>query len=260
MSFRSSRVNTATTPGTCSARRASIARIRACGCGDRRTFPWSIPGSTMSPVYLARPVTFSTASTRGTEVPTTRKPVRLATFLPIELVDEPALIQLPEEARIDVRLEGHLRELRELRAEGLDEGSGGLDRRIRLLDDVERGGQSVRELEVLRPIQLELPGQNRQHGLLVRGVQDEGVGLQQSFEERLHHLGVAFGKLPREKDDIVIPRDLELPEVAQHGHPEAFGESSLQRVQRRRVDPPRRQRLHALRLGARHDEAAAVPV
>ena len=42
-------VTMAFTPGNFSAAEVSIDRMRACGCGLRRTLPWSIPGTRMSP-------------------------------------------------------------------------------------------------------------------------------------------------------------------------------------------------------------------
>jgi hypothetical protein len=41
-------VTTACTPGIASAALVSIDKMRACGCGERRILPCSIPGSTMS--------------------------------------------------------------------------------------------------------------------------------------------------------------------------------------------------------------------
>jgi hypothetical protein len=55
-------VTTACTPSIDSASDVSIETIRAWGCGDRRIFPCSIPGRTMSSVYCARPVLFARPS------------------------------------------------------------------------------------------------------------------------------------------------------------------------------------------------------
>src|ERR1051325_5120383 len=43
--------------------------IRGCAYGLRRNFPSTIPGTIISPVYFARPVTLSMPSTRGAAVP-----------------------------------------------------------------------------------------------------------------------------------------------------------------------------------------------
>ena len=56
---RSAPVRTATTPGMASAARVSMRRMRACGSGERRTLPWSIPGTRMSPDVAASPRSFS---------------------------------------------------------------------------------------------------------------------------------------------------------------------------------------------------------
>jgi hypothetical protein len=64
-------VMTARTPGSASALLVSMFTSRACACGLRRMRPTSMFGSSMSPVYLARPVTRSTASMFGPRLPTT---------------------------------------------------------------------------------------------------------------------------------------------------------------------------------------------
>src|SRR4051812_24184915 len=46
----------------------SIETMRACGCGERTTFPKIIPGRLMSKLYRARPVTLSGPSRRFTRV------------------------------------------------------------------------------------------------------------------------------------------------------------------------------------------------
>src|SRR5688500_11162881 len=73
MTFGASRwVITARTPGNASALAVSMRAMRACAWGLRITFATSIPGRSMSPVYLARPVTRSTASMFGPRLPITR--------------------------------------------------------------------------------------------------------------------------------------------------------------------------------------------
>ena len=57
-------------------RRVSIETMRACGTGERSTFPCSIRGSTMSPANSAWPRSFSAASRRGAERPIWRTAVR----------------------------------------------------------------------------------------------------------------------------------------------------------------------------------------
>src|SRR5512132_3531902 len=73
-SARSAAVRTHTTPGIASAPLASTAVKRACGNGERRTFPWSMRGTTMSPANCALPRSFSPASRRGTERPIAPRP------------------------------------------------------------------------------------------------------------------------------------------------------------------------------------------
>src|SRR3972149_5656150 len=63
--------STATTSGEARALVASIRTTRAWARGLSRSLPWSMPGSTISPEYLAAPVAFSSASTRGRLFPTT---------------------------------------------------------------------------------------------------------------------------------------------------------------------------------------------
>src|ERR1700733_6800015 len=61
---------TAFTPGSASAAAVSIDLMRACACGERRIFPYSIPGNFRSAPYSARPVTLGTPSGRIGRVPT----------------------------------------------------------------------------------------------------------------------------------------------------------------------------------------------
>ena len=61
--------------------RVSTETIRAWAIGERSTFPWSMCGTTMSPANCAWPRSFSPASRRGTDCPTTpgdRQPRRAA--------------------------------------------------------------------------------------------------------------------------------------------------------------------------------------
>ena len=51
--------------------------IRAWGYGLRRISPHNMPGIAMSNTYAALPVTFSSASTRGSDLPTTERPLVL---------------------------------------------------------------------------------------------------------------------------------------------------------------------------------------
>src|SRR5919108_2367435 len=69
MSWKSSRVITAFTPGSASALEVSIDLILACGWGLRRTLPTSMPGKEKSAPKRARPVTLSTPSGRTGRVP-----------------------------------------------------------------------------------------------------------------------------------------------------------------------------------------------
>src|SRR5262249_6204554 len=63
--LRDSVVHTAFTPGWASAFAVSIFTISPAGMAARIIFPHSIPGTLMSKVYLARPVTFAGPSIRG---------------------------------------------------------------------------------------------------------------------------------------------------------------------------------------------------
>src|SRR5919106_290364 len=69
MSWKSSRVTTALTPGSARALEVSIDLIRACGCGLLRTLPTSMPGKEKSAPKRARPVTLSTPSGLTGRVP-----------------------------------------------------------------------------------------------------------------------------------------------------------------------------------------------
>src|SRR5512141_665255 len=62
-------VTTATTPERARAREVSIFVMRACGCGECRILPTSMPGTLRSSVYLPWPVVFSAASTKATGLP-----------------------------------------------------------------------------------------------------------------------------------------------------------------------------------------------
>src|SRR5262245_31604141 len=55
-------------------------RIFPCGIVLRTVAPWSIFGKEMSSIYLALPVTFSTPSMRGGELPTKPMPVTYQYF------------------------------------------------------------------------------------------------------------------------------------------------------------------------------------
>ena len=70
ISGKSSRVITALTPGSFSAAEMSIDLMIACGCGERRILPTSMPGRNMSAPNLARPVTLSRPSCLTGEEPT----------------------------------------------------------------------------------------------------------------------------------------------------------------------------------------------
>src|SRR5918996_3737699 len=69
MSWKSSRVITALTPGSARALEMSIDLILACGWGLLRTLPTSMPGKEKSAPKRARPVTLSTPSGRTGRVP-----------------------------------------------------------------------------------------------------------------------------------------------------------------------------------------------
>src|SRR5688500_10464379 len=64
---------TAATPGISAAARMSMERISACGVVARRILQWSIRGRNRSSAKRVRPVTLATASTFGSERPTTRR-------------------------------------------------------------------------------------------------------------------------------------------------------------------------------------------
>src|ERR1035441_9520490 len=59
-------VITATTPSSALAREVSICLIRACGYGEWRILPTSVPGRLRSSVYLPAPVVLPAASTMAT--------------------------------------------------------------------------------------------------------------------------------------------------------------------------------------------------
>src|SRR6266446_7343037 len=61
------------TPSNCSARLESMRLMRACGCGECRIFPMSIPGSVRSSVYLPAPVVLPAASTMAIALPMMEK-------------------------------------------------------------------------------------------------------------------------------------------------------------------------------------------
>src|SRR5512132_726213 len=62
-------VRTAKTPGCLRAPAVLMARIRACGCGLRRTLTKTMPGKENSSPYLASPKTLLRASVRGIGLP-----------------------------------------------------------------------------------------------------------------------------------------------------------------------------------------------
>src|SRR5689334_624382 len=66
-------VTTATTPSRAWAREVSILLIRACGYGECRILPISMPGSERSSAYLPEPVVFSAASIMATDLPMVEK-------------------------------------------------------------------------------------------------------------------------------------------------------------------------------------------
>src|SRR5579871_3767818 len=70
-SGKSSLVTIAFTPGSLSAARTSMDRMRACAWGLRSTLPTSIPGMVASAPKRARPVTLSMPSGRAGRVPMT---------------------------------------------------------------------------------------------------------------------------------------------------------------------------------------------
>src|SRR5579872_2170608 len=83
MSSRSAAVSTAATPSISSAAAASMPRISACACGLRRTLPCSMPAISMSPTYCACPRSFSAASLRGLETPTSPSARRSSTLVSV---------------------------------------------------------------------------------------------------------------------------------------------------------------------------------
>ena len=70
MSARSAPVRTRRRRASLAPRTCRWTTIRACATGLRRTLPWSMRGTTMSPANCAWPRSFSAASTRGIERPT----------------------------------------------------------------------------------------------------------------------------------------------------------------------------------------------
>src|SRR5579864_2101356 len=66
-------VTTHTTPSRARARLVSIFLMRACGYGECRILPISIPGTQRSSVYLPAPVVLPAASTMATGLPIMEK-------------------------------------------------------------------------------------------------------------------------------------------------------------------------------------------
>src|SRR5215471_17128903 len=66
-------MTTAMTPSSLSARLESTFLMRACGYGEWRTLPTSIPETRRSSVYLPAPVVFSAASTIAVGLPMMEK-------------------------------------------------------------------------------------------------------------------------------------------------------------------------------------------
>src|ERR1700732_2817628 len=66
---------TRNTPGIFFAADVSTDLLRPCGTVERKILPCSMPGSRIRCVYSARPVTFSRASSRGTERPIWAPPI-----------------------------------------------------------------------------------------------------------------------------------------------------------------------------------------
>src|SRR6476646_4386699 len=66
-------VTTQTTPSTASALDVSIFLIRACGYGECRILPVSIPGTDRSSVYFPWPVVLPAESTRAMRLPIMEK-------------------------------------------------------------------------------------------------------------------------------------------------------------------------------------------
>src|SRR5450631_2540757 len=65
---------TATTPSHFSARLVSMRLMRACGYGECRILPTSMPGTLRSSVYLPAPVVFPAASIMAVGLPIMEKP------------------------------------------------------------------------------------------------------------------------------------------------------------------------------------------
>src|SRR5207302_8240148 len=68
-------VTTVITPSSASARRESMHLMRACGYGECRILPFSMPGTLRSSVYLPPPVVFSAASIMAVGLPIMEKSV-----------------------------------------------------------------------------------------------------------------------------------------------------------------------------------------
>src|SRR5271165_4729863 len=69
----SSPVTIATTPSSALARDVSMRLMRACGYGECRILPTSIPGRLRSSVYLPAPLVLPAASTIAIDLPITEK-------------------------------------------------------------------------------------------------------------------------------------------------------------------------------------------
>src|SRR5215207_2570946 len=95
-SARSSPVNTSITPGSSLAAEVSMAVILACAYGLRRTARCSIPGSLMSSVKVARPVSSAGSSLRGTLLPMYRRAVSVMRRPPLGPFFVNPLLQLHE--------------------------------------------------------------------------------------------------------------------------------------------------------------------
>src|SRR5581483_6476779 len=55
--------------------------MRACGYGECRILPISMPGTARSSVYFPAPVVFSAASTMAVRLPITEKPLAAGSFV-----------------------------------------------------------------------------------------------------------------------------------------------------------------------------------
>ncbi len=82
-------VTTATTPSSFSARVVSMFLMRACGCGECRILPYSMPATERSSVYLPAPVVLPAASIIAIALPIMEKSVVAGWSFGISVLSSP---------------------------------------------------------------------------------------------------------------------------------------------------------------------------